>query len=136
MSAEQWASMMTADESYAGSRSFGKFKEAVQDIMGFDHVIPTHQGRAAERIFFGKMVKAGNKIPSNNHFDTTRANIEFLGAEACDLVIEEGKNPRSDYPFKGNIDLVKLENFCQENQSNVPFGMITITNNIRTEQRT
>lgn len=129
MSAEQWASMMTADESYAGSRSFGKFKEAVHDIMGFDHVIPTHQGRAAERIFFGKMVKAGNKIPSNNHFDTTRANIEFLGAEACDLVIEEGKNPRSDYPFKGNIDLIKLENFCQENQSNVPFGMITITNN-------
>lgn len=129
MSAEQWASMITADESYAGSRSFGKFKEAVQDIMGFDHVIPTHQGRAAERIFFGKMVKAGNKIPSNNHFDTTRANIEFLGAEACDLVIEEGKNPRSDYPFKGNIDLVKLEKFCLENQSNIPIGMITITNN-------
>jgi tryptophanase len=129
MSAEQWASMITADESYAGSRSFGKFKEAVQDIMGFDHVIPTHQGRAAERIFFGKMVKAGNKIPSNNHFDTTRANIEFLGAEACDLVIEEGKNPRSNYPFKGNIDLVKLEKFCLENQSNIPIGMITITNN-------
>lgn len=129
MSAEQWAAMITADESYAGSKSFQKFKDAVGDIMGFQYVIPTHQGRAAERIFFGKMVKKGNKIPSNNHFDTTRANIEFLGAEAVDLVIEEGKNPRSDYPFKGNIDAVKLENFCKEHAENIPFGMITITNN-------
>ncbi len=129
MSAEQWASMMTADESYAGSRSFGNFKAAVQDIMGFEYVIPTHQGRAAERIFFGKMVKEGNKIPSNNHFDTTRANIEFLKAEACDLVIEEGKNPRSDFPFKGNIDTNKLEAYCSANIGNIPFGMITITNN-------
>ena len=110
MSAEQWASMMTADESYAGSKSFHKFKETIKDVMGFNHVIPTHQGRAAERIFFGKLVKAGHKVPSNNHFDTTRANIEFLGAEALDLVIEEGKNPASIHPFKGNIDLVKLEN--------------------------
>lgn len=129
MSAEQWASMMTADESYAGSRSFQKFKEAVTDIMGFPYVIPTHQGRAAERIFFGKMVSEGQKVPSNNHFDTTRANIEFLKAEAHDLVIEEGKNPRSTYPFKGNIDLVKLENFCKDNKGKIPFGMITITNN-------
>lgn len=129
MSAEQWASMMTADESYAGSRSFQKFKAAITDIMGYSYVIPTHQGRAAERIFFGKMVKEGNMIPSNNHFDTTRANIEFLKAKAVDLVIEEGKDPNLNYPFKGNINVVALENFCKENQKNIPFGMITITNN-------
>jgi tryptophanase len=129
MSAEQWASMMTADESYAGSRSFHKFKLAINDIMGYPFVIPTHQGRAAERIFFGKLVKENHKIPSNNHFDTTRANIEYLKGEAVDLVIEEGKNPRSLFPFKGNIDVVKLESFCKENQKNIPFGMITITNN-------
>lgn len=129
MSAEQWASMITADESYAGSKSFQKFKATIKDVFGLNHVIPTHQGRAAERIFFGTLVKSGHKIPSNNHFDTTRANIEFLGAEAVDLVIEEGKNPSSLHPFKGNIDLVKLENFCREHQKQIPFGMITITNN-------
>lgn len=129
MSAEQWASMITADESYAGSKSFQNFKDAVKEIMGYRYVIPTHQGRAAERIFFGKMVKEGNKIPSNNHFDTTRANIEFLKAEAVDLVIDEGKKPRSEYPFKGNIDTIKLEDFCCNNKDNIPFGMITITNN-------
>lgn len=129
MSAEQWASMITADESYAGSKSFHKFKDAVAEIMGFEHVIPTHQGRAAERIFFGKMIQRGNKVPSNNHFDTTRANIEYLAAEAVDLVIEEGKNPRSEFPFKGNIDTIKLEQFCRDNNGNIPFGMITITNN-------
>lgn len=129
MSAEQWASMMTADESYAGSRSFQKFKLAVSDIMGFSHVIPTHQGRASERIFFDKLVKEGNIIPSNNHFDTTRANIEFLKAEAVDLVIAEGKDPTSLHPFKGNIDLLKLEKLCAEQHQKIPFGMITITNN-------
>lgn len=129
MSANQWASMMTADESYAGSKSFELFKNAIKEVMGFPYVIPTHQGRAAERIFFGKLVKANHKIPSNNHFDTTRANIEFLGAEAVDLVIEEGKDPQKMHPFKGNINLDKLEMFCRENQKNIPFGMITITNN-------
>lgn len=129
MSANQWASMMTADESYAGSKSFELFKNTVKEVMGFSYVIPTHQGRASERIFFNKLVKAHHKIPSNNHFDTTRANIEFLGAEAVDLVIEEGKNPQLIHPFKGNIDVVKLENFCREHQRNIPFGMITITNN-------
>lgn len=129
MSAEQWGAMMVADESYAGSRSFQKFKNTVQDIMGFSHVIPTHQGRAAERIFFGHLVKKGHKVPSNNHFDTTRANIEYLGAEAADLVIAEGKEPQSHHPFKGNIDLVKLENFCREHKGSIPVGMITITNN-------
>lgn len=129
MSANQWASMITADESYAGSKSFELFKNAIKEVMGFPYVIPTHQGRAAERIFFGKLVKANHKIPSNNHFDTTRANIEFLGAEAVDLVIEEGKDPQNLHPFKGNINLDKLEIFCRENQKNIPFGMITITNN-------
>lgn len=129
MSANQWAAMMVADESYAGSRSFEKFRGVVEDVMGFSHVIPTHQGRAAERIFFGHLVQRGHKIPSNNHFDTTRANIEYLGAEAVDLVIAEGKDPRSEFPFKGNIDLQRLEKFCAENRDQIPFGMITITNN-------
>jgi tryptophanase len=129
MSAEQWASMMTADEVYAGSVSFSKFKNAVLDILGFPHVLPTHQGRAAERIFFGKMVKEGDKIPSNNHFDTTRANIEFLKGEACDLVISEGKEPKNTYPFKGNIDTNLLRTFCEKHKGKIPFGMITITNN-------
>lgn len=129
MSANQWASMMTADESYAGSKSFEHFRKTVQEVMGFTYVIPTHQGRAAERIFFGKLVKANHKIPSNNHFDTTRANIEFLGAEAVDLVIDEGMDPQNLYPFKGNINIEKLEVFCREHQKNIPFGMITITNN-------
>ena len=93
MSANQWAAMMVADESYAGSRSFHKFKNVVKDLIGHDYIIPTHQGRASEKVFFSKLVKPGDKVPSNNHFDTTRANIEQLGAEAIDLVCEEGKNP-------------------------------------------
>lgn len=129
MSAEQWGAMMVADESYAGSRSFLKFQQTIQDVMGFPFVIPTHQGRAAERIFFGHLVKKGHKVPSNNHFDTTRANIEYLGAEAVDLVIAEGKDPKSLHPFKGNIDLDRLDSFCREHQGQIPFGMITITNN-------
>lgn len=129
MSANQWAAMIQADESYAGSTSFAKFKNAVTDIMGFPYVVPTHQGRAAEKILFHHCVRKGNKVPSNNHFDTTRANIEYLGAEAVDLVIAEGKDPSSNHPFKGNIDLEKLERFCQEHQGQIPLGMITITNN-------
>ncbi len=129
MSATQWGAMMVADESYAGSRSYHKFEKVVQDLTGYSNIIPTHQGRAAEKIFFSALVKPGHKIPSNNHFDTTRANIEQLGAEAVDMVIPEGKDPQKIYPFKGNIDLIKLENFCKEYQSQIPFGMITITNN-------
>jgi tryptophanase len=129
MSANQWGAMMVADEVYAGSQSFQKFRQAVQDIMGFEHVIPTHQGRAAERIFFGHLVQAGHKIPSNNHFDTTRANIEALGAEAVDLVIAEGTDPQNHHPFKGNMDLERLEAFCREHRAQIPLGMITITNN-------
>jgi tryptophanase len=129
MSANQWAAMMVADESYAGSRSFTKFEHVVKNLTGYDYVIPTHQGRAAERLLFESVVKAGMKIPSNNHFDTTRANIEHLGAEAVDLVIAEGRDPALNHPFKGNIDLHALDAFCAKEKAHIPFGMITITNN-------
>ena len=129
MSAAQWAGMMVADESYAGSRSFHKFKNQVTSIFGYDFVIPTHQGRASERLLFGVLLKAGMKVPSNNHFDTTRANIEHLGAQAVDLVIPEGRIPENEHPFKGNIDLGRLESFCREFQDRIPVGMLTITNN-------
>ncbi len=129
MSANQWGAMMVADESYAGSRSFEKFQTVVQKLTGYSFVIPTHQGRAAERLICEALLKPGMKVPSNNHFDTTRANIEFVGAEAVDLVIEEGRNPRSNHPFKGNIDLERLRTFCREHRAQIPFGMITITNN-------
>lgn len=129
MSANQWAAMMVADESYAGSRSFAKFERVVKDLTGYNFVIPTHQGRAAERLLFEAVLKPGMKIPSNNHFDTTRANIEHLGAEAVDLVIAEGRDPAAQHPFKGNIDLTKLEEFCVRERNHIPFGMITITNN-------
>lgn len=129
MSAAQWGAMMVADESYAGSKSFKKFESVVKKLTGHQYVIPTHQGRASERLLFSVILKPGMKVPSNNHFDTTRANIEQSGGEAVDLVIEEGKDPNNLHPFKGNIDLVKLEKFCQENQGNIPCGMLTITNN-------
>jgi tryptophanase len=129
MSANQWAAMMVADESYAGSRSFHRFKDKVTQIMGYDHIIPTHQGRAAERLLFGMLLKPGMKIPSNNHFDTTRANIEVMGAQAVDLVIPEGRIPENEHPFKGNIDLERLESFCREFKDKIPVGMLTITNN-------
>jgi tryptophanase len=129
MSANQWAAMMIADESYAGSRSFHRFKSKVTQITSYDHVIPTHQGRASERLLFGVLLKPGMKVPSNNHFDTTRANIEFLGAQAVDLVIPEGKIPDHEHPFKGNIDLNRLESFCREFKEKIPLGMLTITNN-------
>ena len=129
MSAAQWGAMMIADESYAGSQSFERFEKVVKDLTGYPHVIPTHQGRAAERLLFGALVKPGMKVPSNNHFDTTRANIEQLGAEAVDLVIAEGRDPANRHPFKGNIDLKRLEEFCSEFRDRIPLGMLTITNN-------
>ena len=129
MSAAQWGAMMIADESYAGSQSFERFEKVVKDLTGYPHVIPTHQGRAAERLLFGALVKPGMKVPSNNHFDTTRANIEQLGAEAVDLVIAEGRDPANRHPFKGNIDLKRLEEFCSEFRGRIPLGMLTITNN-------
>ncbi len=129
MSAAQWGAMMVADESYAGSKSFHKFEKVVKSLTGYPHVMPTHQGRAAEHLLFSFLVKKGLKIPSNNHFDSTRSNIEELGGTAVDLAIEEGKNLASTHPFKGNVDLEKLEAFCKENRDSIPFGMMTITNN-------
>ena len=130
MSAKQWAAIMQGDESYAGSPSFHRFQNAVRNLMPFKHIIPTHQGRAAEKILFSIVGGKGKYIPNNTHFDTTRANIEFTGAVGVDLVIEEGKNPALVHPFKGNMDLVKLENFIKEKGvENIPMVMITITNN-------
>lgn len=127
MSAQQWGALMVGDESYAGSRSFYRFESVVRDIFGFKHVIPTHQGRAAEKILMSIVGGPGKVIPNNNHFDTTRANIEYTGAEALDLVIDEGKDPANLHPFKGNINLEKLEAALQRKAC--PIGMITITNN-------
>jgi len=129
MSAAQWGAMMIADESYAGSRSYYRFEQTVKDLTGFRHIIPTHQGRAAERIFFGIAVKRGMIVPSNSHFDTTRANIEHDGGEALDLVIEEASDTSSMHPFKGNMDLARLEDLCRRERSRIPVGMLTITNN-------
>ncbi len=130
MSAKQWSGIMDGDESYAGARSFYRFEKAVKDITGYHFIIPTHQGRAAEKILFTILGKEGKSIPNNTHFDTTRANIEYSGAEAVDLVIEEGKDPNSLYPFKGNMDIDKLEKFIHETGvENIPIGMMTVTNN-------
>jgi tryptophanase len=129
MSSAQWAGMMQGDESYAGARSFFKFESAVREITNLKHVIPTHQGRAAERILFGSAVKAGDIVPNNTHFDTTRANIEARGATALDIPIPEGRHPELIHPFKGNIDLEMLEQTLVENLGRVPLAMITVTNN-------
>lgn len=129
MSSLQWAAVMRGDESYAGSPSFYRFEAAVKNLMPFKHVIPTHQGRAAEAILFSIFGGAGRRIPSNTHFDTTRGNIEASGAIGDDLVIAEGKDPRSEHPFKGNMDLERLEAYLQQHAAEVPLVMITITNN-------
>jgi len=129
MSSEQWAGMMRGDESYAGARSFYAFDAAVRDITNFKHVIPTHQGRAAERILFGNTLKPGDIVPNNTHFDTTRANVEHQGAKALDIPIPEGRKPQLYHKFKGNIDLIKLERLLNRNSGSVPMAMITVTNN-------
>ena len=130
MSTHQWAAVMEGDESYAGSKSFDRFRGSIQDIFGYSHVIPTHQGRAAERILFGVMCKKGDVVPNNTHFDTTRANVEFVGAEAVDLPCDEGKQPSTKHPFKGNMDVGALEGLIQRaGRERVPLVMLTVTNN-------
>ncbi|HSP34886.1 MAG TPA: tryptophanase, partial [Thermoanaerobaculia bacterium] len=129
MSAAQWGALIQGDESYAGSRSFYRFESAVQEITGFSFVIPTHQGRAAERILFHTTLKQGDLVPSNIHFDTTRANIEYENAEARDLVGDEGRNPSLIAPFKGNMDLGKLEATLRKDGDRVVMVMCTVTNN-------
>jgi tyrosine phenol-lyase len=130
MSSKQWAGIMDGDESYAGSRSFYRFEEAVKKITGMNHVIPTHQGRAAEKILFTIQGGKGKYFPNNTHFDTTRANVEFTGAEAVDILNETGKHPEIRADFKGNMDVQKLEEFIiKTGKENIPLCMITITNN-------
>jgi tryptophanase len=129
MSSKQWGAIMEGDESYAGAKSFFRLEAVLQKLTGYKHIIPTHQGRAAERIFFGVAAKRGDIVPNNTHFDTTRANLEFGGVEAVDLVIPEGTQPATIHPFKGNIDLGKVEDLLKKDGDRVPFGMITVTNN-------
>jgi len=130
MSTRQWAAMMLGDESYAGSRSWKHFENTVRSITGIKHVLPTHQGRAAESILAQTLVKKGNIIPNNSHFDTTRANIEYVGGIAENLLCPEGMNTADLSPFKGNMDIEKLEQcIARHGQKNIPFAMITVTNN-------
>jgi tyrosine phenol-lyase len=130
MSTHQWAALVEGDESYAGSRSFDRFRDSIQDIFGYKHVIPTHQGRAAERILFSVMCKKGDLVPNNTHFDTTRANVEFVGAQAVDLVIAEGKEPSLRHAFKGNMDVDALETLItRAGPKKIPLVMLTVTNN-------
>jgi tyrosine phenol-lyase len=130
MSSEQWAGMLRGDESYAGARSWYRFEKVLRDLTGMPHILPTHQGRASERLLFELVGGRGKVIPSNNHFDTTRANIEHSGAEAVDLVIDEGTQPRTRHPFKGNLDPRKLEALiARVGARRIPLCMVTVTNN-------
>jgi len=130
MSTHQWAAIMEGDESYAGSRSFDRFRDSIQNIFGYSHVIPTHQGRAAERILFGVLCKKGDVVPNNTHFDTTRANVESTGAEAIDLLTEAGRRPGFAAPFKGNMDVGALEALIgRVGRERIPLVMLTVTNN-------
>ena len=129
MSVFQWSGMMKGDESYAGGRSYDAFEKSVKDITGYTHVIPTHQGRAAEHILFNALVKPGDIVPNNTHFDTTRANVEDTGAKALDLPIDEGMRAQSSYPFKGNMNVPALRKVLEEHGEKVPLVMITVTNN-------
>ena len=129
MSDRQWSAMMMGDESYAGARSFFKFKDTVTRITGFPYVLPTHQGRAAENVFFSATVHKGDVVPGNSHFDTTKGHIESRGAIALDCTIDEAKNTQLEIPFKGNVDPKKLEAALNEYKDRIPFIIITCTNN-------
>src|ERR1700676_3809402 len=129
MSRDQWAGIQRGDESYAGSPSWFRFLDSVQDLFPYRHVIPTHQGRAAEKILFTAIGGPGKVIPNNTHFDTTRANVEFTGADAVDLVIDEGLDPSSTHPFKGNMNVARLERLLDERGPDVPVVFVTVTNN-------
>ena len=130
MSSKQWGALMDGDESYAGSVSYYKFEDEVKKITGFKHIIPTHQGRAAEKVLFSVVAQGGKTIPNNTHFDTTRGNLEFIGANAVDLPTEIGTRPEVIAPFKGNMDLDKLEETIKKyGKENIPLVMMTITNN-------
>jgi len=130
MSTQQWAAMMLGDESYAGSKSWKRFEKTVQNITGIKHILPTHQGRAAEAILAQTLIKKGNVIPNNSHFDTTRANIEYVGGIAVNLLCKEGLDTSDESAFKGNMDIELLEQCITEHgRDNIPFAMITVTNN-------
>jgi tryptophanase len=129
MSRDQWAAIQHGDESYAGSPSYFLFRDAVRELFPFEHVIPTHQGRAAEKILFTVLCGPGRVVPNNTHFDTTRANVEFTGAEAVDFVVAAAHDPRSDHPFKGNMDVAALEALLRARGDDVPCVMVTVTNN-------
>ena len=129
MTDRQWAGMMMGDESYAGARSFMHMKEMITSLTGFEYVIPTHQGRAAENVLFSYLVHEGDVVPGNSHFDTTKGHIEGRHATALDCTVDEAKDTQLEVPFKGNVDLKKLEKALQEYAGRVPFIIITITNN-------
>jgi len=129
MSDRQWSALMMGDESYAGASSYYNLKSAIQNILGFEHFLPTHQGRAAENVLFSVMVKEGDYIPGNSQFDTTKGHIEFRKAEAVDCTIDEAENTEIYHPFKGNVDPQKLDDFIRTHADRVPFVIITITNN-------
>jgi tryptophanase len=130
MSSLQWSGMMRGDESYAGAESFFRFRDVLQSLTGFSHILPTHQGRAAERILFELVGGTGKVVPNNNHFDTTRANIEHSGAEAVDLPIAEAAHPSDRHPFKGNMDIGRLEDLIRRvGRERIPLVMVTVTNN-------